>query len=52
MAALNTYIRSLMQSRNVLKPDVSVKNSAYGLGTNYTPNLDYGHTGARIGNLP
>jgi D-alanyl-D-alanine carboxypeptidase len=58
IAALNTYIRTLMKGQNVLSPitvklmqtDVSVQNR-YGLGTAYTPNLGYGHNGARIGNL-
>jgi D-alanyl-D-alanine carboxypeptidase len=47
-----------MKGQNVLRPvtiklmqtDVSVQNR-YGLGTTYTPNLGYGHNGARIGNL-
>ena len=59
IAALHTYIRSLMKGQNVLSPgtvklmqtDVSVNNQTYGLGTAYTPNLGYGHNGARIGNL-
>ncbi|QJW89471.1 beta-lactamase family protein [Spirosoma taeanense] len=59
MAALNTYIRSLMKGQNVLKPetvqimqtDVSSANPTYALGTTFTKNVGYGHNGARIGNL-
>ncbi len=58
MAALNTYIRSLMKAENVLKPetvklmqtDVSSGNANYGLGCSITP-IGYGHNGARIGYL-
>ena len=59
MAALNTFIRSLMKGQNVLTPetvtimqtDVSLANPTHGLGTTFTKNLGYGHNGARIGNL-
>ena len=59
MTALNTYIRSLMKGQNVLTPqtvklmqtDVSSTNPTYALGCTNTPNLGYGHNGARIGNL-
>ena len=59
MASLNTYIRSLMKGQNVLttqtvklmQTSVSSKNPDYGLGCTFTPNLGYGHNGARIGNL-
>jgi D-alanyl-D-alanine carboxypeptidase len=59
MTALNTYIRSLMKGQNVLtaqtvklmQTDVSSTNPIYALGCTNTPNLGYGHNGARIGNL-
>lgn len=59
MNALNTYIRSLMKGKNVLKPstvqlmqtDKSGFDSAYALGCTYRINLGYGHNGARIGYL-
>ena len=59
MAALNTYIRSLMKGQNVLKPEtvkimqtsVSSGNSGYALGCTFKLNHGYGHNGARIGYL-
>lgn len=59
MAALNTYVRSLMRGENVLQPqtvkllqtDVSAANPTYGLGTSYRQNLGYGHNGAIAGYL-
>ncbi|CCH51875.1 D-alanyl-D-alanine carboxypeptidase Short=DD-carboxypeptidase [Fibrisoma limi BUZ 3] len=59
MASLNSYIRSLMKGQNVLTPQtvklmqtsVSSANPTYALGCTFTPNLGYGHNGARIGNL-
>ncbi len=59
MAALNTYVRSLMRGENVLLPqtvklmqtDVSAANPTYGLGTSYRQNLGYGHNGAIAGYL-
>jgi D-alanyl-D-alanine carboxypeptidase len=59
MAALNTFIRTLMKGQNVLtaqtvkimQTNVVLTNPTHGLGTTFTPNLGYGHNGARIGNL-
>lgn len=61
MAALNTYIRSLMRGQNVLKPqtvqlmqtDIKQLNadSNYGLGCIRFTNLGYGHNGAIAGYL-
>ena len=59
MAALHTYIRSLMKGQNVLMPqtvtamqtDGSLADPTYTLGTRFRENLGYGHTGGRIGNL-
>ncbi|MEX6689854.1 serine hydrolase domain-containing protein [Danxiaibacter flavus] len=59
MNALNTYIRSLMKGKNVLKPatvqlmqtDRLAYDSAYALGCTYRINLGFGHNGARIGYL-
>ncbi len=59
MAAINTYIRSLMKGQNVLKPEtvkimqtsVSSANAGYALGCTFRLNHGYGHNGARIGYL-
>ncbi len=59
MAALNTYVRSLMRGENVLQPqtvrllktEISVANPSYGLGTSFRKNLGYGHNGAIAGYL-
>ncbi|HEY0109380.1 MAG TPA: serine hydrolase domain-containing protein [Fibrella sp.] len=59
MAALNTYIRTLMKGQNVLRPEtvklmqtsVSSVNPTYALGCIFTPNLGYGHDGVLIGNM-
>jgi D-alanyl-D-alanine carboxypeptidase len=59
MAALNSYVRSLMRGESVLQPQtvkllqtgVSTANSSYGLGTSYRINLGYGHNGAIAGYL-
>ncbi|QIP17314.1 beta-lactamase family protein [Spirosoma aureum] len=59
MAALNTYVRSLMRGENVLQSqtvkllqtEVSTANPSYGLGTSYRINLGYGHNGAIAGYL-
>ncbi|MFI5134261.1 MAG: serine hydrolase domain-containing protein [Chitinophagales bacterium] len=59
MNDLNTYIRTLMKGENVLKPstvelmktDTSAHNKSYALGCTHTPNLGYGHNGAKIGYL-
>ena len=59
MRNLNTFIRTLIKGENVLTAGTvqqmttswSPGNNAYALGCLYTPNLGYGHNGARIGNL-
>ncbi|WP_169540161.1 serine hydrolase domain-containing protein [Niabella aurantiaca] len=63
MADLNQYIRSLMQGRNVLKPETValMQNSEgpakppggnrYALGCSYVGGLGYGHNGATVGYL-
>lgn len=59
MAALNTYIRTLMKGQNVLRPETvklmqtssSSVNPTYALGCIVTPNLGYGHDGVLIGNM-
>lgn len=59
MAGLNTYIRTLMRSENVLQSstvklmqtDVSVGNPKYGLGAEWFDNVGYGHNGAIAGYL-
>ena len=59
MNELNTYIRTLMKGKNVLKPatielmqnDVSAHNSTYGLGCTNNSNLGFGHNGAKVGYL-
>lgn len=59
MAGLNSFIRTLMKGQNVLttqtvnimQTDVVLINPTHALGTTFTPNLGYGHNGARIGNL-
>ncbi len=59
MRDLNTFIRTLIKGENVLTAGTvqqmttswSPGNNAYALGCLYTPNLGYGHNGARIGNL-
>lgn len=61
MAALNTYVRSLMRGENVLQPetvrlmqtDMKVVDSTsnYGLGCVQFRNLGYGHNGAIAGYL-
>jgi len=59
MAALNTYVRSLMRGENVLQPqtvklmqtDVSLAAPYYGLGTAWFDNLGYGHNGSFAGYL-
>ncbi|WP_229310776.1 serine hydrolase domain-containing protein [Larkinella arboricola] len=59
MAALNTYIRSLMRGENVLSPqsvqlmqtNTSPANPDYGLGSDRFTNLGYGHNGAIAGYL-
>lgn len=58
-ASLNTFVRTLMQGRNVLAPetvkllqtDVSATNKTYALGCFFTPNLGFGHNGERCGTL-
>lgn len=57
MQALNQYVRTLYQGRNVLEQkyadlmmtDMTSFNPYYGLGTNHFPNLGYGHNGYRVG---
>ena len=57
MYQLNTYIRSLMQGRNVLNPatvelmknSISPGSNTYALGCSRLPNLGFGHTGATHG---
>ena len=51
MAALNTYIRSLMKGQNVLTPATVKVMQTDDLGGYFTKNLGYGKNGARIGNL-
>ncbi|WP_405511749.1 serine hydrolase domain-containing protein [Spirosoma sp. KNUC1025] len=59
MAALNTYIRSLMRGENVLtkqtvqlmQTDVNPYFKQYSLGTDQFINLGYGHNGAIAGYL-
>ena len=59
MAALNTYIRTLMRGENVLEPstveimktDVIPADSSYGLGTYHVSSIGYGHNGAIYGYL-
>lgn len=59
MSQLNIHIRTLMKGQNVLKPatvklmqkDLSPGDLRYALGCTLTPNLGYGHNGARIGYL-
>ena len=42
---LNTETVTLMQK------DTSLSNQNYSLGCTFTPNIGYGHNGARVGNL-
>ncbi|UFH57238.1 serine hydrolase [Spirosoma sp. KNUC1025] len=51
MAALNTYLRSLMKSQNVLMPQTVKVMQTDDLGGFFVKNLGYGKNGARIGNL-
>lgn len=59
MAALNTYVRSLMRGENVLnthtvelmQTEGSAARPTYALGTSLFPNLGYGHNGAIAGYL-
>lgn len=66
MAALNTYVRSMMRGENALQPQIiklmqtdvtkgkegnNMGNEQYGLGTNFRQNLGYGHAGAIAGYL-
>ena len=51
MAALNTYIRTLMKGQNVLTPVTVKAMQTDDLGGYFTKNLGYGKNGARIGNL-
>lgn len=59
VAALNTYIRTLMKGQNVLTPETvklmqtsgSAQNPKYALNCIFTPNLGYGHDGVLIGNM-
>jgi D-alanyl-D-alanine carboxypeptidase len=59
MEELHKFLRTLTKGETVLKPatvrlmqkDVSNANPMYGLGSSHTPNLDYGHNGARLGSL-
>ncbi|MEO6000607.1 MAG: serine hydrolase domain-containing protein [Chitinophagaceae bacterium] len=59
MEELHKFLRTLSKGENVLKPatvklmqtDVSTANPEYGLGSSHTPNLGYGHNGARLGSL-
>ncbi|SDD25058.1 serine hydrolase domain-containing protein [Niabella drilacis] len=63
MTDLNRYIRSLMQGRNVLKPETvtlmqnsegpakPTDGSRYSLGCSHIEGLGYGHNGATVGYL-
>ena len=51
MAALNSYIRTLMKGQNVLTPQTVKVMQLDSLGGTFTPNLGYGKNGARIGNI-
>lgn len=59
MEDLNKRIRLLMKGENVLQPvtiqlmqqSISPGDNTYALGCTFTPNLGYGHNGARIGYL-
>jgi D-alanyl-D-alanine carboxypeptidase len=51
MAALNTYIRTLMKGQNVLTPQTVKSMQLDSLGGTFRTNLGYGKNGARIGNI-
>lgn len=51
MAALNTYVRSLMKGQNVLTPQIVKSMQLDSLGGTFRTNLGYGKNGARIGNI-
>jgi D-alanyl-D-alanine carboxypeptidase len=58
MDSLNTFVRLLMKGQHVLSPaNIALMQgsagpgAAYALGTEPFPNLGFGQTGARVGNL-